>query len=299
MKRLWYFIREALTSIRTHQASTLIGILTSAFTLASFGIFLLLYHNVHNMLGRVQHNIEIIVYPKDDIDPKHSRDLQQAIREDPAIASLVVISKDMALQEFKQQFPDEAYLLEGLGDSPFPASWVLHIAEQIPSTDLVANLVTRLQRNPDIDRVRYNREWIERLTLVMTYLELGALIMGGILGLASITIIANTIQLALYTRQEEMEILRLIGATSLFISIPYLIEGAVIGALGGGLAVGLLRGGFEFFLHKSQGMSLIGDVSSTFEFFPLSFSLLLLLGGILLGCIGTFTTMHGWMRLRI
>ena len=299
MKRLWYFIREALTSIRTHQASTFIGILTSAFTLASFGIFLLLYHNVHNLIGRVQHNVQVIVYPKETMNPRHVQDLQQAIREDPAIDSITIISKKKALQDFKRQFPEEAHLLEGLDDSPFPASWVLHVAEHLPSTDLITNLVNRLQNNPEIDRVRYNREWIERLTLVMTYLELGALIMGGILALASITIIANTIQLALYTRQEEMAILRLIGATSLFISIPYLIEGAVIGALGGGLALGLLRGGFEFFLHKIQGLSLIGDVSSTLEFFPVSLSLLLIAGGILLGCIGTLTTIQGWMRLRL
>jgi len=299
MKRLWYFVREAYMSLRTHQVSTVIGIITTAFTLTSFGTFLLLYHNVHNLIGRVQTNIQIIVYPKDVIEPQQLQDLQKAIQDDPAIDSLTFISKKDALKDFKQQFPDEAYLLDGLGTSPFPASLVLNLAKTIPSTDLVSNLVNRLQQNPNVEKVRYNRDWIERLTLVITYMEVGALIVGGVLALASITIIANTVQLAFYTRQEEIEILRLIGGTNLFISIPYLIEGAVIGGLGGGMALALLRGGFEFFKHKTHTLSVIGGFSSVFEFFPFSLSLLLITGGILLGCLGTFTSMYGWMRFRL
>ncbi len=298
MKRLWYFLREAFISLRTHQASTIIGIITTAFTLTSFGTFLLLYHNVHILIGRVQTNIQIIVYPKDSIEPPQLQALKKTIQDDPAIDSLTLISKDDALKDFKQLFPEETYLLEGLGTSPFPASLVLNLAETIPSTDIVSNLVNRLQQNPNVERVRYNRDWIERLSLVITYLEIGALIVGGVLALASVTIIANTVQLAFYTRQEEIEILRLIGGTNLFISIPYLIEGAMIGGLGGGIALGVLRGGFEFFKHKTHTLSVIGGFSSVFEFFPLPLSLLLITGGILLGCIGTLTSMYGWMRFR-
>jgi cell division transport system permease protein len=203
------------------------------------------------------------------------------------------------LKDFKRQFPDEAYLLDGLGKSPFPASLVLNLAETIPSTDAISNLVNRLQQNPNVERVRYNRDWVERLTLVITYMEVGALIVGGVLALASITIIANTVQLAFYTRQDAIEILRLIGGTNLFISIPYLIEGAIIGGLGGGIALGFLRAGFEFFKHKTHMLNVIGGFSSVIEFFPFSLSLLIILGGIVLGCLGTFTSMYGWMRFRL
>ena len=176
---------------------------------------------------------------------------------------------------------------------------ILKLAETIPSTDAISKLVNRLRQNPNVERVRYNRDWIERLTLVITYMEIGALIVGGVLALASITIIANTVQLAFYTRQEEIEILRLIGGTNLFISIPYLIEGAIIGGLGGGIALGFLRAGFEFFKHKTHMLNVIGGFSSVFEFFPFSLSLLIILGGIILGCLGTFTSMYGWMRFRL
>jgi len=299
VKRIWYFIREAFTSLRTHHTTTLIGMVTTAFTLTSFGIFLLLYHNVHNMLGQVQHTIQIIVYPNNDIEPGKLRDLQESIKAEPAVDSLTFISKQDALTEFKEQFPEEVYLLEGLGESPFPASLVLTMAAKTPTTDMIANLVNRLQHHPDIERIRYNRDWIERLTLIIAYLEFGALVVGSILALASITIIAITVQLAFHTRQQEIEILRLIGATSLFISIPYLIEGAILGAAGGGMALGFLRGGFELFTHKTQGLSVFGGFSSVLEFFPLPLSLLLIAGGILLGCLGTLTTIYGSLRFRL
>jgi cell division transport system permease protein len=173
------------------------------------------------------------------------------------------------------------------------------MAAKTPTTDVIANLVNRLQHHPDIERVRYNRDWIERLTLIIAYMELGALVVGGVLALASITIIAITVQLAFHTRQQEIEILRLIGATSLFISIPYLIEGAILGAAGGGMALGFLRGGFELFTLKTQGLSVFGGFSSVVEFFPLPHSLLLIAGGILLGCLGTLTTIYGSMRFRL
>ena len=143
MKRLWYFFREAFMSLRTHRASTLIGIITTAFTLTSFGTFLLLYHNVHNLIGQVQHNIQIIVYPNDTIEPHMLQDLKKSIQADVAIDSLTMISKTDALKDFKHQFPDEAYLLNGLGKNPFPASLILKLAETIPSTDAISKLVNR------------------------------------------------------------------------------------------------------------------------------------------------------------
>lgn len=298
MRRLWYFFREAIISIRTHQTGTLIGILTTAFTLASFGVFLLLYHNVNNFLGRMQHNLQIIVYPKEGLEPAQLDELKQFLESYPAVDSIVTISKRDALAEFKKQFPEETHLLDGLPANPFPASFVLTVKPNTPSTNVVSPLVNRLQQHRNVERVRYNRDWMERLTLVFTYLQWIALIVGGILAIASTTIIANTVQLTFYTRQEEMEILRLIGATRLFIGIPYLIEGVVLGAIGGGVAIGILRGGFEIFKQKIEGLGVVGAFSSTFEFFPLPLSLTLLCGGIVLGCMGTLVSMLGWMKVR-
>ena len=153
------------------------------------------------------------------------------------------VSKKQALEDFHDQFPSESYLLDGIGENPLPASFVATVSPNSNAAHIVSNIATRVQKFPGVERVRYSRDWVERLTLFVSYLELGAVVIGLILSLASVTIISNTVRLAFYVRREEIEILRLIGATGSFIAIPYVIEGAMLGTMGGGLSVGLLRGG--------------------------------------------------------
>ena len=155
-----------------------------------------------------------------------------------------------------------------------------------------------MQELPGVERVRYSREWVERLTLFVSYLELGAVIIGLILCLASVTIISNTVRLSFYIRREEIEILRLIGATGTFIAIPYVIEGAILGIVGGGLSVGLLRGMYEVLRQKIEGLGLIGGFPSVLEFFPLQTSLTLVIAGMVLGCTASILSVYSWVRVR-
>ena len=298
MKRFLYLLGEALTSLRTNRTSTLVGILTTAFTIASFGIFLLLYLNVRNVVGSFQDNIQVIVYLKDEFSSQEKTQLERALRQENAIEDLSFISKEQAIQDFHHQFPSEAYLLEGIGDNPLPASFVATVSPHSSSSNIVSKLASRIKPLPGVEHVRYSRDWVERLTLLISYLELGAVIIGLILSLASLTIISNTVRLAFYARREEIEILRLIGATGTFIAIPYVIEGAVLGTMGGGLSVGLLRGGFEVFRQTIHGVTWIGGLPSALEFFPIHTSLMLVLAGMVLGCTGSILSVYGWIRVR-
>ena len=298
MKRFVYLFREALTNLRANRTSTLVGILTTGFTITSFGIFLLLYLNVQKLVGTLQDHIQLIVYLKENFTSEEKAQLERFLKQDPSVQGLFFVSKKQALEDFHDQFPDESYLLDGIGGNPLPASLVATISPNSNSATVVSNIATQVQGLPGVDRVRYSREWVERLTLFVSYLELGAVIIGLILCLASVTIISNTVRLAFYLRREEIEILRLIGATGTFIAIPYVIEGAILGTMGGGLSVGVLRGMFEVFLRKIEGLSWIGGVPSVLEFFPLPISLALVIAGMVLGCTGSLLSVYGWVRIR-
>ena len=298
MKRFFYLLGEALRSLRTNRTSTLVGVLTTAFTIVSFGIFLLLYVNVRNVVGSLQDNIQVIVYLNDEFSAQEKSQLDRLLKQESAIEDLSFISKEHALQDFHRQFPSESYLLDGIGGNPLPASFVATISPDSSTSSVVSNLAVRIKKLPGVEHVRYSRDWVERLTLLISYLELGAVIIGVILSLASVTIISNTVRLAIFARREEIEILRLIGATGTFIAVPYVIEGAVLGILGGGLSVGLLRGGFEVFRQKIDGFSWIGGLPSVLEFFPVQTSLMLVLAGLILGCTGSILSVYGWTRIR-
>ncbi|RMH38082.1 MAG: ABC transporter permease [Nitrospirae bacterium] len=299
MKRALYVLREAVTGFRLHRANSMIGIVTTAFTLASFGLFGLTYLNVRNVARMLQQDLQVVVYLQDDISDADRERLEQQLRNDEQVAALTYVSKAQALAEFRQQFPEESRLLEGIGPNPLPASFVITLASsERPSADL-ADFGERVTEFSGVEYVRYNRDWIEHLTLIIRYFELGAVGMGIVLGLASATIIANTVSLAFYARKDEVEILRLIGATGLFIALPYIIEGAMLGAMGSGVALGLLWSGFEVLRARLADSVWLSDVRSLLKFFPAQVSIMLIIAGMMLGALASFLSVHRWMKVRV
>ncbi len=289
MRRLAYLIKEALTSIRVNRTTTLVAVATTSFTLAIFGLFLLLYVNVRSAAGSLEEEIKVMVYLQDDVSPQAVGELQGRLKREPEIATVVHVSKQQALADFRAQFPDEYDLLQGLGDNPLPASFVVTMAVGHRDPESVKRWVNRHKTLPGVAEVQYSREWIENLSTLVGYLELTAFAIGSLLAVATVTIIASTIRLTLYARRDEIEIMRLIGATSRFIKFPYLLEGGLLGTLGGVLSLGVLRGGYEVFQYRiGSGRGVIG---AGLDFLPDSISVLLVLLGLALGVIGSYVSL--------
>jgi cell division transport system permease protein len=298
VRRLAYLIKEALTNIRLNRTTTLIAVATTAFTLACFGVFLLLYVNLRGMVGSLQDDIKVIVYLHDNLSQQGILELQHRIKAEPEVASLAYVSKEQALADFRTQFPAESHLLQGLGENPLPASFVVTLVPRFRSSDAVKRWSDRLRSVPEVAQVQYSREWIENLAVVVGYLELIAVAIGAILSAASVTIIANTIRLTLYARREEIEIMKLIGATGAFIKIPYLLEGTVLGGVGAALALVILKAGFEFFKQQLGQPGRFLGIESGFTFFSNQVSLLIVLAGLSLGFVGSFVSLLGFRRVR-
>ena len=291
MRRVGYVITEALTNVRHNRTTTVVAVATTAFTLACFGLFLLLYLNLRHMTGSLKGDIKIIVYLQEGLSPQNLTELQHRIRNEREVAALTYVSKEQALADFRGQFPAEQHLLEGLGENPLPASLVVTFAPQFGSADMIRQWAERIQAIPGVTQVQYSREWVEHLNSLVKYLELGAVIVGGVLSAATVAIIASTIRLALYARRDEIEILRLIGAGGFLIKIPYLLEGAVVGALGGAVSLAKLRGGFEYVVRHVVAPGRFLGVESAIQFFPSHMALVLVFGGLCLGFAGSFVSL--------
>jgi len=299
MKRLLYLLGEAMFSLRSNRASTVIGVMTTAFTMMSFGMFLLLYLNVHHVTELLQEDLQIIVYLDDPLSQNDITDLRRSLQQEPMVETVSYISKDQALTDFRQQFPGESYLLDGIGHNPLPASFIASLVASQSPPETIHELAERMMTWTGVNHVRYSQAWVDRLTLFVTYLELGALLVGLILTLASIAIIANTVRLTFYMRREEIEILRLIGATGSFIALPFVVEGAVQGLVGGSISVGLLKGIFEIFRLKLQDMHLMNGLQLAMEFFPVQWSIFLVLSGLLLGSTASLFSVYSWLKVRV
>ena len=293
-----YLLREAITNLHANRGNVMIGIVTTAFTLVCFGVFLLLYLNIKNLTGTLQSDIEVIVY----LDPEASEQVvslvQKRLRTEPAAVALTFVSKEQALREFSEQFPDESLLLEGMEGNPLPASLVVNLFPRFLDTESLGAFAERVKQLPGVTHVAYSQDWVDTLTLVVSYFELGAVVIGTILAVATVTIIANTIRLSLHTRKEEIEILRLIGATGMFIAIPYVIEGMILGAVGGGLSLALLKGVFEFFRLELNASGWFVGMEHILPVFPRQVSFLLVMTGLVLGCGSSVLSVFGLMKVR-
>ena len=299
MKRIWFLVCEAFSNLLLNRSSVVIGVVTTAFTITCFGVFFLLYFNLKSVTGSLRDDIEVMVYLNNDVSRGQRLALQQELAQRQGVANLEFVSQQQALEDFHRQFPDESSLLDGLGENPLPASFVLRIAPEFHSTASIGVLVDQVQKSPAVERVRYSRDWIETLSILVRYIELGAVMIGGILALATVTIFFNTILLSLYARREEIEILRLIGATGSFIATPYLLEGAFLGGLGGGLSLLVLKSGFEFFRLEVDASGWFQGLQSVLQFFPFHISLFLVIGGMVLGSMSSLLSVYTILRVRV
>ncbi|MBH0196645.1 MAG: FtsX-like permease family protein, partial [Nitrospira sp.] len=178
------------------------------------------------------------------------------------------------------------------GENPLPASFIVTPATGYQSPDAVNRWAERARTMAGVAKVDYNQEWIDALAGIVRYIELTAIGVGMILSAAAVTIIGNTIRLALFARREEIEILRLIGATRAFIRIPYFLEGAVLGACGSALALGMLKLGFELFQQQISSIGRFQGIENMVSFFPLSICVAFVAVGMGLGVAGSVVSLR-------
>jgi len=290
VRRLAHFIREALVNIRLNWTTTVIAVATTAFTLACFGVFLLLYLNLRAVATSLQSDFKVVVYVQESVPAQGVAQLQSLLRADPGVQVVSYVSKEQALADFRAQFPADSHLLQGLGENPLPASFVVSLSPSLRSPDAVRRWAERVKSVPGVEQVQYSRDWIDNLTAIVGYLELVAVGIGTVLSAASATIIASTIRLTLYARREEIEIMRLIGATSSFIRIPYLIEGTMLGMMGSAVALAILKGGFELFKVRLGMPGRFLGIDSGVQFFSGQVVGLIAAAGLILGFIGSLVS---------
>jgi len=296
--RLRYLLSEAVDNLRANRTTALIALATTTFTMLGVGVFLLLYLNVQRALGSLHDEIKVTAYLGESVSPQGLAALREHVGRDPAVAGVEVVSREQALAAFRAQFPSEERLLAGLGENPFPASLVIAVGSAYRSSEVVEGMVQTLKAFPEVEEVVYSRDWIENLAATLRSLELVGIGIGTVLAVSMVTVLANTIRLTLYARREEIEILKLIGATPGFIKIPFVLEGALLG--GGGAACSLLLLRTVFGLAETE-MTLRGafwGLGRELTFLPGRMVVALLVLGVVLGCVGSLVSLPHLRELR-
>ncbi len=296
MERLRYILQDALVNIRRSGWGGIASIGTIAVSFVIVGIFLIITGNLGALVAEWKEQFQVTVFLEDGISAEQLALVKKRIQSERAVKGIGYTSKEEALQSFKRDLRGKESLLEGLGENPIPASFQLRIHEAYQTPEALRQLTASLARLEGVDDVLYGQEWVDRLTAAIRMLRLLGLSVGLALGMASLLIVSNTIRLAVYARVEEIEIMRLVGATKLHVRAPFLLEGLIQGALGAGLALGLLFGAYRATLWQLQltpGQMFGVGVGS---FLDPHWAGAMLLAGASVGAFGSLISVHRFLR---
>ncbi len=273
-----------------------VGAFTVAFLVT--GIFLLLTLNLSIVVARWAEDFQVVVFLHDGNTPDQLTLLRKRLDKELAVREVTYVSKAQALADFRKQLRDQESLLEGLKDNPLPASFQLRIHKKYQTADALRQLVASLERVEGVEDVLYGQEWIERLTGIVQVMKILGIVIGGVLGVTSLFIVANTIRLAVYARAEEIEIMRLVGATRAYIQLPLILEGTLQGGAGAALALGLL-----YALYRATLWQLGTSVPTIFsepemgQFLEAEYQMIMVGVAALLGGVGSLVAVRRFLKV--
>jgi cell division transport system permease protein len=265
----------------------------AVFILAAF---LWLTANIRTWLHEVETQAKIIIFLTDDVSPAQREAIAAELWRFPGTYSVHYVSQKQAWDDFITWFDDGKRLMEGLQQNPLPASYVLQLTPQTHDEAAMQGLVRQLTRLSGVEEVEYGASWRQGFRGVARFVETTSLVSGVLLSVGIVFIIANTVRLTVYTRLSEIEIMQLVGASAGFITGPFLLLGMIQGGLGALLALGLLWGlylGMVDYLHQ---LLIVTFGLQQLAFLPWYMIVGVVLGCIVLGCIGSAVTLNRFLR---
>jgi cell division transport system permease protein len=290
-----YFMRQAIQNVRKNWLMHIVGVSTMVISLLIFGTFLVLFYNVDNWIHGWGDSFSMSVYLKDGITDTTRQKVLSLIRGLPGARIDRIITKKQAFLDLKRALGREANVLEGLPKNPLPASIEVVFKSSAGSKPDPEKIRKQVETFEGVDEVQYSEEWLKRFEGLMRIFRLAGLIIGGLLGLGVLFIVTNTIKLTIYSRQEEIEIMKLVGATDWFVKMPFLLEGSIQGAVSGFFSILVLYGGY--ILLSAKKADILGFALLDFVFIPEGYILTIFLVSIGLGLLGSFIALGRFFRL--
>jgi cell division transport system permease protein len=260
------------------------------------GVFLSLSNNLKFMADQVSQNMAVVFFLDKDVTEDQVGAVEERLAQTALVLQANFISAQEAVTKFNQRFPELRGVVENLESNPFPPSFEATLKENLLSSNVTAEFIAEMVTMPGVEDVQFNRDWIDRMQSLSRLASAIGFFLGGILILASFFIISNVIKLNVFSRKDEIEILRMSGATNTFIRIPFLLEGVVLGFLGGLLSLLLLLvliRIFPFYLGGSLGAL---EELINFRYLTFAQSLNIMIGGAAIGFTGSLTSLARFLK---
>ncbi|MDR1082975.1 MAG: permease-like cell division protein FtsX [Coriobacteriales bacterium] len=301
MRSFAYFIREALSNSKKNFSTTLGAVVTIFLSLLVIGVFMVASLIIDQMVASIENQVSITVYLSDSALEPDVSELEDFARSLPEVDNVIYISKDEALERFKEQ--STTGIAEQLDGNPLPASFeislndpekVEQVVEQIKGNAVFGKVID--QPNEPDESIKYGKEIIEQLFSLANIIRIVCLALVLLLIFVALIFINNTIRLAILARRKEIAIMRLVGASNGFIRGPFLMEGALQALIGAGLAIGSISLICEYALKKAE----TSLPWLPFDLAALSLGMIyfvLLIAGLVIGLFGSVWAMRRYLKV--
>lgn len=276
-------IREALTASRRAPLLSALGIVTIAFSLFAFGLFGLVAINIRRALEQVEERVEVRAFVNDNTEIESVAAAMKDVGEFPEVARVDYVSREQALERARREMGEFADVFEA---GVLPASIEVHLRPGMRSPAIVKSVADRIRTYGFIDDVRYGEEWVEKLYRLRNIATVAGIALGVAFAAVAVIIIGATIRMTVLARAKEISIMRLVGATDMFIRLPFLIDGLVKGVLGGLLAL----------LFVWVANRVVNEYFIQTIFFDREMIFVGIVGGALMGVMGSLVSVGRHLR---
>lgn len=242
MDRFVYFLQRTGQNLRSALVLNVLSLLTFAISMTIFIVYGLIFRNVTELTQVWNRRIQIHAYLKDGLKDAHIHNLRQAVSAVPGVKTLTYLSKEDAIREVRKSLGDSSSFLEGITANPFPASLQIDLEPRYRHPERIRDVVDELKKLEGIEDIDYGEAWVRKFSSILSLVRVGGYFLGLALFIGVVFIISNTIRLSFFARKEEIDVMKLVGATPTFVKMPFYFEGILLGGAGGllGLAFSYL-----------------------------------------------------------
>jgi len=295
--KLGYFCRKACSNLAANRLVTALTVSTITLALLIIALFMLVFVNLEGTVDQWSSKVVVTVYFDKEPPPQELSVLKSRIAALPGAGSIAYITRENALQRFKERLKGQESLLEGVSADTLPSSLEIALTREHRATEAVNIFVSRLKKVPGVAEVQYGEEWVKKFLTFFNFMRILGLLIAAFLLLAVLFIVSNTIRLTILARRDELEIQALVGATPMFIKAPFLIEGVIQGGAGAVMAVLMLTGAYFALLSNSANFLAFNPADAGIVFLPPSYLLSIVVGGSCLGFIGSLLSLKKFIAI--
>ena len=285
MRTFIYSLQTAFKSILRDKWINLLTILSISISLLILSAFVIITINMDSLLKRWSRSFGLVVYLDESLNSEAEKILKEFFQKDPDIIEVKYISKGEAVKELRLVLGSNAQIIDELQENPLPASFELKLRSELLDPAFVERKAAGIRNITGVEEVQYGEKWLSSLNTISKTMKLGATFLGTAIFIAIIFITYNTIKIFFYRRIDEIETLKLLGATRGFIRLPFLIEGLFIGLMGGIIGSLALFGIHSMILVK--GAESLPAIRAMIITFPLEVYLSVPLAGAVMSFTGS------------